>query len=161
MEIQLTQILFQAINFLAVTGALAYLLYKPVLKVFDERARRIEEGQKAAEEALKSRDEIDQLRGEAQTKLKKERSKILQAAQEEGEERKAQILAQAKEQVKAELEIMRSDWQKEKAQLLRDAKQEMIEAVVSATQSVATKSFSSKEQAKMAEVELSNILKTL
>jgi F-type H+-transporting ATPase subunit b len=161
MDIQLTQILFQAINFSVVVGALTYLLYKPVLKVFDERAKRIEEGQKAAEEALKSRDDIDKLRVEAQNNLKKERAKVLKTAQEEGEKRKEQILAKAKEQAQADLEKMRVSWEKERAQLLRDTKQEMLDAVVNAAQSVVSKSFTSKDQVKLAESEINTILKSL
>ena len=62
MDIQLPQILFQAINFSVVMGALTFLLYKPVLKMFDERSQKISEGLKAAEAALKEKEELDQTR---------------------------------------------------------------------------------------------------
>ena len=49
MEIDISQILFQIVNFSVVLAALTFLLYKPIFKMFLERAKRIEEGQKAAQ----------------------------------------------------------------------------------------------------------------
>jgi F0F1-type ATP synthase membrane subunit b/b' len=55
MEINFLQILFQAINFGVVFGAITFLLYKPVMKMLDERAKKIAEGQSAAEKSIRER----------------------------------------------------------------------------------------------------------
>ena len=62
MNIVFPQILFQIINFSIVMGALWYLLYEPVMKIFSERAKRIEEGQLAAQEAIAQQEKIDELK---------------------------------------------------------------------------------------------------
>ena len=100
MDIKVTQILFQIVNFSVVVDALTYLLYKPVLKIFEERTRRIEEGQKAAEQSLKSREEVDAMKAEMQTALKKERAQMLKAAQEEAQVESKKRITQAKQEEK-------------------------------------------------------------
>jgi F-type H+-transporting ATPase subunit b len=67
-------ILIQVVNFGLLMAALTYFLYKPVLKLLDERAARIAKGiedAKAAELALEAADE--------------ERKKIIAAANKEAE----------------------------------------------------------------------------
>ena len=70
MDIQITQILFQAINFSVVLGALTFLLYKPVLKMFDERSQKIAEGQKAAEAAIQDKEKLEEARKKMVNKLR-------------------------------------------------------------------------------------------
>ncbi|MFZ1721561.1 MAG: ATP synthase F0 subunit B [Microgenomates group bacterium] len=110
MDIQLTQILFQLVNFSVVLGALTYLLYKPVLKIFDERARRIHEGQKAAEEAIETQNNIEEMKKEATTALKRERSRLLKEAQAEADAQKSALLEEANRTASVELEKKKAAW---------------------------------------------------
>lgn len=160
MDIQVTQILFQIVNFSVVLGALTYLLYKPVLKIFEERTRRIEEGQKAAEEALKNREEVEKMKEEMQTALKKERAQVLKKAQDEALEESKKILAQAKAEAQAETAKQVKKWEAEKAAMLKDMNKELIEAVIATTQKVVTAKLSKSDE-DMVEKELANILKTI
>ena len=80
MQIELTQILFQIINFGVVLGVLWYLLYKPVLKIFAERAKRIEEGQKAAAKALENQEKINEIKLKTEAESKKKASQVLKEA---------------------------------------------------------------------------------
>ncbi len=160
MDIKVTQILFQIVNFSVVVGALTYLLYKPVLKIFEERTRRIEEGQKAAEEALKSREELDKMKDEMQTALKKERAQVLKKAQEEAVEEGKKILAQAKQEALAESAKYVKKWETEKAALVSDLNQELVSAVIAATEKVISEKISKSDE-KLVEAELTTILKTI
>lgn len=161
MDIQWTQILFQIINFGVVVGALTYLLYKPILKIFDERAKRIEEGQKAAEEAIEKRENLEKMRDEMQTELKKERAEIIEQAGQEAAERKQEILAEAKEQGQQEVEKMRSAWNEEKSQLIKNTRQEMVEAVVAATKAVIGEKLDSKTDQQLIDKELNKLLEQI
>ncbi len=161
MDIQLTQILFQLINFSVVLGALTYLLYKPVLKIFDERARRIHEGQKAAEEAMETQNHIEEIKKEASTSLKRERSRMLKEAQAEAEAQKASILEKANKQAELDLEKKKAAWAQEHQQLLANSKNEMIEAVISVAEKVIGDSLDTKSQTKLIDKELSSIIKAL
>ena len=71
MEIKLAQVIFQAINFLVVLSGLTFLLYKPVLKILEQRANKIKEAQQAAEATLKEKEGLE----EYKKKVKKETDK--------------------------------------------------------------------------------------
>jgi len=161
MDIQITQILFQAINFSVVLGALTFLLYKPVLKMFDERSQKIAEGQKAAEAATKDKDELDAKRKKMEADLKKERATVLKEAQDEAKEKAADIVAQAKKEAKTEKSKLIDGWEAEKAALFQEAKKDMADAVIAVSAKIIGKSLDAKAQSKLIDSELETILKSL
>lgn len=161
MDIQWTQILFQAINFSVVLGALTFLLYKPVLKMFDERSQKIAAGQKAAEAALKDKDALDAKRRKMENDLKKERATVLNKAQEESKVNAAEIIAKAKKEAKAEKSKLIGAWETEKSALFKEAKKDMADAVIAVSAKVIGKSLDAKAQSKLIDTELETILKSL
>lgn len=161
MEIQLTQILFQIINFSVVVGAVSFLLYKPVLKIFDERAKRIAEGEKAAARAQKAYSEIEQKQKSVEAELKKERNKVIKAAQAEGQERKEAIIADAKAKAKEEVAQMKAQWEDEKAMLFKKAEKDMATAVITVAEKVIADALDKKKASKLVDSELKNIIKAL
>ncbi len=161
MDIQLTQILFQIVNFSVVVGAVSYLLYKPVLKIFDERARRIAEGEVAANKAQTAYAEIEQQQKESEAELKREKARVVKEAMQEAQERKEQIIADAKEEAKKEAAKVLETAQKEKEQLLKDSQKDMADAVLAIAQKVIGDSLDAKAGQKLVDSELKNILKSL
>lgn len=161
MDIQITQILFQAINFSVVLGALTFLLYKPVLKMFDERSQKIADGQKAAEAALKEKDELEATRKKMENDLKKERATILKTAQEEAKKTAEEIVAVARKEAKSEKSKLIDGWEKEKATLLQETKQDLANAVIAVSAKVLSKTIDTKTQQKLIDSELETILKSL
>jgi len=161
MDIQISQIIFQIINFSVVVGALTFLLYKPVLKIFDERARRIEEGQKAAEKAIETQEQIEEMKAKAQKEIQKERAQIIEEAQAEAKKRKTAAIAEAKKEAQAEVEKLKTGWQEEKEQLIKNTRNEMTEAVIKATQVVIGSALDTKEQKKLIDSELNTLLKQI
>ncbi len=161
MEIQFTQILFQIINFSVVIGAVTFLLYKPVFKIFDERSKRIAEGEKAAAKAQKAYADIEQKQKSEEIKLKKERNKIIQAAQAEATERKDAIIADAKKKAQAEIAEMKATWESEKAMLYKNAQKDMATAVITVAEKVIADALDKKAATKLVDTELKNIIKAL
>ncbi len=161
MEIYIDQILFQIVNFSVVLAALTYLLYKPVLKIFEERSIRIAEGQKAASEAIEQRDAVDTMKADVRKQLKKEKSEVLEAATKEAEAQKAQIVAEAREQANLVLAEAKAHWEEEKAQQLQEMRAEMVTAVISTTEKVIGSKLEKSDHSKLIDKELTNILKTL
>ena len=161
MDIQITQILFQAINFSVVLGALTFLLYKPVLKMFDERSQKIADGQRAAEAALKERSEIEETRKKVENELKKERAAVLKMAQEEAKKKAEEILTVARHEAKAERSKLLDGWDKEKAALLQATRQDMRDAVIAVSAKVISQTIDIKTQQKLIDSEIDSILKSL
>lgn len=161
MNIDLTQILFQIVNFGVVLGVLWYLLYKPVLKIFAERAKRIEEGQKAAQEALANEAKIDEIKQKTEQELKKKSSQVLKEATVEAEKQKAVLMEEARAAATAEIAKMKQSWQAEKAQLIQNINTQVVDVVITATQKVVGKSMDTKSHSKLIDEELSNLLKSI
>lgn len=162
MDINVAQILFQIVNFSVVVGALTILLYKPILKIFEERARRIDEGQKAAAEAVKMQESMEELKREAKKSLSKEKAVALKDVHTQAEESRAQILAEAKADAQKLIDKMKSDWENEQKNMMKQAHASMVEAVIQTTEKVLAKELSSdKKQKELIDAELTNALKSL
>ena len=101
-------LLIQAVNFGVLLAALSYFLYKPILRIIDERREKVAEGVRLAESASRTlaeaKEEGEQLVGDAAKK-----AEALAAASRASAEQKGQSLvkdAQARaEQVLAEAQI--------------------------------------------------------
>lgn len=85
-------IIVQIINFVVLAGLLTYFLYKPVLKILEDREEKIKQGIKDAEDAAL-----------AKTQASEEKRAILTQAQLEAQEMDARAKAFAKEK---EVEII-------------------------------------------------------
>src|SRR6267378_3500117 len=88
-------LLIQGLNFGLLLVVLSYFLYKPILKIIDERREKIAEGVRTAEAASRrlaeAKEEGDKQIGEAA----REAQSIIASARSSGEERKASIVSEA------------------------------------------------------------------
>ncbi len=88
-------LLIQALNFGLLLVVLSYFLYKPLLKIIDERREKIAEGVRTAEAASRrlaeAKEEGDKQIGEAA----RQAEGLVSSARASAEERKSQILAEA------------------------------------------------------------------
>ena len=123
-----TYLAFQIINFLLLVLLLHWLLYRPVLKMLDQRKERIRAGQEAAERA---RAEAEEMREQYERQLEESRAHARRlmddaaAAAERlreesvaGAQQEAQrILERGREELRAELEHARRELRQEVAVL--------------------------------------------
>lgn len=109
MEIQFPQILFQIINFGVVVFVLTKFLYKPILKILEERAEKVEAGLKAAEANLKASQEISQTEEAVIAKARLEAKKIIADAKKTATQEADKILTLAKTDAKKVLEVERKN----------------------------------------------------
>src|SRR6266545_811233 len=139
--INLTALIWHAVNFLILLFILQRFLYKPVLRMLDERALRIRDSMAQAEEA---RAEVARLRDDAKD--------ILDAARREGQELLAQanrnserILAEARQQAQAEadriVERARAEIVREREQAFAELRQEVADLAVMAAGHVIRRSL--------------------
>ncbi len=161
MDIQLPQIIFQLIHFSVLVGALSYLLYKPVQKIFEERAGRIEAGLKAAEENIAQQGKIKDYQSKVKKEAEKQATEILDEARQKAEQRRKQILAEAKQESEAVREKLVKEWETEKKQLLVSMRQELVDSVIAVSQKVIGKSLDKKEQTALIDQEIDSIVKAL
>lgn len=161
MDIQLPQILFQIVNFSVVLGALTYLLYKPIQKIFRERSERIDEAQKAAEVTLAERDKLEAYKKKVKQEAERQAAEILEKAAETAKQKESKAITEARAKAQTELAELRQEWQRERTQLLDDARKDMVTAVIATAEKVLKGSLDAKAQSKLIDQELEATLKAL
>jgi F-type H+-transporting ATPase subunit b len=158
MDIQLPQIVFQIINFGVVAGALTFLLYKPVKKMLQERSNRIEEAQKAAEQAIAQNKNIEEMKKKIQKQAEEKAAAQVEEAVKEAQARRKELIAQARKEAQTEAEKIVAAAQDERIAILNEAKSQFEGAVLAAVERIVG-SFDKKAQSKIIDTELENLLK--
>lgn len=161
MEINFLQILFQAINFGVVFGAITVLLYKPVMKMLDERAKKISEGQLAAEKSIKEKDEIEVMKKKAKTSSDKEAAKAFEKAEVEAKELKAKLSREAKDEIKEWKDKEMKKWEQEKTAMKKDMEKSTVEMAIAIASKVIGKQVDKKDHATLVSASLKELEKAL
>lgn len=161
MDIQLSQIIFQIINFGVVLLLLNHFLYKPVLKMLAERKVKVKEAAKAAEEVLQEKNDLSLKSEKILSKAKKEAQGILTQAKTEA----AEVKQQQAEASKAELSVKRSKAEAElkaiRQAALKDQEKEVKEAALLIAEKVLAKEIDAKKHADLLDRELEKIVESL
>lgn len=129
-------ILIQVINFGLLMVVLSYLLYKPVLKMLNERQEKIAQGIKDAEEAGKVRLEATEEKKGIIATANKEAEAMSVRAKEHADKKADDILAEA--QRKAELVVKDASLRSEemKVQARKESEAEIAKLAVLAAEKV-------------------------
>ncbi len=98
-------LLAQGVNFLVILLILRFTVYQPLVKVLNERRRRIEKGLKDAEDAGKGLSEVEAVRKEKIAEAEQESIVILSRVEGEAKQREAGIIEEARLK---EIEILKN-----------------------------------------------------
>lgn len=132
MEIDIAGIISQLIAFGVVLFVLAKFVYKPVLKILDERAKKIKEGLDAAEKSVTELSKIEEKKQVELIKAQKQAAQILTQARDDAQKMSKSIVAQAREDaekaVKSQQATLEARFKKEEIRLKGE-----IASLVSAT----------------------------
>src|SRR3989344_3461215 len=96
MEIDVRQIVLQALNFGILFAILAKFLFKPLLKILDERANTIQKGLQAAEKSMKDQEALEERARQEHIKAEKRAAAIIDKARAESKELGKQIVEEAR-----------------------------------------------------------------
>ncbi len=113
-------LLSQIVNFLILFLALRFLLWKPMLKMLNERKQRIAQGLEDAEQARKDRERAQAEYEERIKQAEQEREAILARAAGEGEQARAEALAQARAQAERIVAEGKEAVERERQRMLAD-----------------------------------------
>ena len=145
MEINIYQVLFQIFNFGVVMYLLNKVLYKPVLKMLDERAKKINEGMALADKNIKAGEEAEKLKKSEIAKARKEANTILATAEKDARAKADKIISDAKAKAKAEVSAMIADATKEIASMQAKSEKQLAALAAKQLQSALKDSLSAKE----------------
>lgn len=161
MDIQLPQIIYQLVNFGVVFGAVTYLLYKPVQKILDDRAKRITDSLTEVERIEAEKEKMATLKSKVKREADKEAAEILEAAQKTADKNKKELVNKTKEALQEEMKKAQASWQEEKKKLLADSKKQMVDAVIEVSSLVLGKKLDIKTDNKFIADNLEKVLKDI
>lgn len=142
-------LLAQIVNFTILLLLLKKFLYKPILKVLEDRKSTVAKSLKQAEEIEKR---LEQTALEQEKLLKSaaaESNKIISDSKKEAHELAEKTLEQTKQTINDMLEKNEARLKTEKDQMLIEVKKELTDLVVATTLKVSKKTFSKEDNKKI------------
>ena len=129
-------ILIQAVNFGLLLLALWYFLYKPVLKLLDERRAKIEKGVIDAQQAEKRLDEIISERDGVIAEASKKAEKLVSESKEAAQESAGAIVGDAHTRAEAIVGSATQKAEEMKEQALKESQKEIAQAAILAASKI-------------------------
>ncbi|MEK7173085.1 MAG: F0F1 ATP synthase subunit B [Patescibacteria group bacterium] len=129
-------LLAQAINFLVLLLILSKFLFKPVIKMLDERSSKVKDSLKQAEDIKR---QVELINKENEKKIlasKTQAETIIRNAQAEAEKERQQIIAKSRAESSQIIVAAKKQLAQEKQQIITEAKTEIGSLVVSATEKI-------------------------
>lgn len=123
-------VIFEILNFLAVTALLYWLLFKPSMKSIKERAEQKREMMNEIEE---KREEVAALRSEWEKRVagaEEKADELLAEAQEEAEQERQAILEEAQEEAERVLVESHADAARVRQRAIEDFHDDLVDAVL-------------------------------
>ena len=126
----------QIINFLILLFVLYKFAYGPVLKMLDERTKKIEKGIKDAENSGKKLEEIAAREKGILDEAKKQAKEIVRRSEDAAVAQAEELVMTAKDQTQKMVETAREQIEQEKNKILVEAKAEIAGLVMVATEKI-------------------------
>ena len=139
------------VNFIILFLLLRLFLYKPVLKMLDERAERTREAMELAES---TKQEFEQARGEVQKQIEKGRQEaqaIIAQAMQVGERLKEESRQEAAKQAQVIVDRTRAELETERDKIVGDLRREFVDIAISAAEKVIKETLDKEKHRKLIE----------
>lgn len=158
--IQWSALLAQAVNFGILVFVLAKFVYKPVLKVIDERRALVAESMEKVKEIDLHKEQIDRDRTIILRKADEEAGQLLGRAKSEAEAIRIEIEKAAKVHADQIITKGRQQLEVERGHVVKEVQDKLAHAIVLSAEKILRREFSKEDQESF-EVELKKNLPTL
>lgn len=148
----------QLINFSVVLLVMWKWVYTPLLKLIEDRQKKVEQGIRDAEASARSRSESERQAETAILAARKEAQRLLEEATTAGDRLRAEMAGQANEQVARIVEEGRRKLAEEKEKAVKDAKNEIAGLVVAATEKVLAETTTDQQHRELIEASARRII---
>lgn len=138
--------LAQAVNFFVLLGILTFLVYKPVLKLLDERKKSIHKAAEHSELIEAKLARTEELTQKELQQAQKKAQEIIQAAQKLAKEQETQMITEAKEKVGKVVEEGRQLIGRERDAAATAIQKEVSKIVILATEKLLKREVNAKDQ---------------
>ena len=134
--INLQLLIAQIINFLLLLGLLYLFAYKPILRMFDERANRIKESVDLNESIKEKAANADEDAKKQLEEASREGQEVIARAIKTGEEIRQKAEQEAKPEAEAFIDKARQDIQQERDEAIAELRKEFTDLTISAAEKV-------------------------
>lgn len=139
-------LLAQIVNFAILLFILKRFLYKPILKVLEERKNKIETSMKQSDQIQKKFEEMGVKQQEILDNARNESAQIIDEAKSEAKTLADQIQIEASNQAQLSLKRTQETLALERQKMVSEAKKEIVSVVTLATQKVLGKVMTKKDK---------------
>jgi F-type H+-transporting ATPase subunit b len=136
----------QLINFGVLLAVLSYFVYKPVLKLIDDRREKVKKAMETAERIEKEKLELDQVRTGRLREADSEAGKMLEAAKVEAERTRTEIITTAQREAEQMMSKAREQMERERADMIRSLQETLAGVIVQMTEKILEREFSKTDQ---------------
>ncbi len=144
--IQWSVLLAQIINFTILIFILSRFVYKPVLKIIDERRAVIAESMEKVKEINRGKEQLDIDRAVILRKADEEAGELLERAKAEAEAVRTEIEKAAKLQASQILVKAKEQLENERATMVREIQNKLAHAIVLSAEKILRREFSKDDQ---------------
>jgi len=148
--INLNIFIAQLINFVVVLLVLWKFAYGPIVKMLDDRSKKIEESLKQSEDVQTRVQKLEGEQKEIITAAKQEALALLETARIDAEARKQEMLVATKKEMDQIVMKGKEQLKADKAQMIQEVKAELVKIVVEATKKILEKEVDEKTSHKIA-----------
>ncbi len=155
--ISLPLLLAFVINFIILLILLGKFLYKPVLKMLDERTQKVKESMDWAESIKR---DYEQAKVEVQKQIERGRQEaqaIIAQAVQKGENLREEAKREASVQAKAIVEKARAELEAERDKMVEDLRKEFVSLLILASEKVIRQTLDKEKQSRLIEETLGQI----
>ena len=159
--INLQLLIAQIINFLLLLGLLYLFAYKPILRMFDERANRIKESMDMTESVKEQAANAEEEAKKRIEEAGKEGQGVIARAIKTGEEIKQKAEQDAKPEAEALVARARNEIQQERDEAITELRKEFTDLTISAAEKIIEQELDKEAHRKLIDkvIEESDILK--
>ncbi|MEK7132988.1 MAG: F0F1 ATP synthase subunit B [Patescibacteria group bacterium] len=129
-------LLAQGINFALLLAILTYFLYKPILRIIDERREKVAEGVRTAEMAMQRLAEAQKKSDGIVGDASREAESLVKTARVRAEERGAEIVKSAEAQALGVLSDAAQRAEEAKRQAIKESEREITRAAMLAAEKI-------------------------
>lgn len=153
------QFLTQVLNFSLMVLVLWKILYKPILKVLDERKKKIEQGLKYTEEMKAEQEKLEQKKNEILAKAQKEAQKIIDEGVKRGKEVEREIIQVSHQEAGRIIEAGKKEIARERDKMHKQLQKDTIEIASNLTEKMLSDILTSADHKKIIDQKLKEVEK--
>lgn len=136
----------QLVNFTILIVVLSVFVYKPIIRLLDDRRERIRKSMEDAKAIENQKRELDEFRTEQMRKIDLETGKFLETAKHQAETMKKEILQSAEKEAAGILSKAKDQMSDERARMVSDLQATLASTVVKLSQKVIEREFGKSDQ---------------